>query len=143
MVITLLYYSSTLFFSFLTVFRRKYGLYIIPIVFLILFLFSALRTEGVSRDYEGYYERLSKLVNNVDYFESAYMYFEPSLYFIPLFTKVIYQKLYVELSFVVFAFLGVLFKLRSFEYSNSFFLSVFLYISSRFASKWKCFEIRR
>ena len=105
----------------------------LPVIFILLFLTAALRADHVDRDYMVYFNKFSRILTNIDYFKSGnYIYYEPAFYFIPLFSKFIFGSYYVQMSFAIFAFLGVYFRFKSLYLSNSYFLSLCLYISSWF-----------
>jgi len=112
--------------------RKKVPPSIFAMLFLILFLFAALRGRYVGRDYLIYADYFESLTSSrVDYFPSKVLYYEPSNYFIPFFVKALFGTRYlVEISIAFFALLGTLLKLGSFRISNSFFLSTILYLSN-------------
>ncbi len=119
--------------SSLPVFYRKIEKLIFPIVFFVLFVFAASRGIYVDRDSPTYVDIFQKLLGSqVEYLTfNRIAIYEPSFYIIPLISHfLVGESYYLYLTFSIFAFLGVYFKLKSFYLSNSFFLSVIFYVSS-------------
>lgn len=134
MIAFCLHYFVTFTFSFLTSLKEKSRTWVMPIVFLILFLFAGSRGLHVDRDYTTYITYFDGLLgNDINYFTLENIAFcEPAFYFIPYFCKLLIGQNYYYLTFSIFAFLGVYCKLRSFYLSNSWFLSSIIYLSSFF-----------
>jgi len=132
MYIYILEFIFLFFISALNSFKYKNTLWVVLIVFLVLFFLAAFRGGYIDRDYFSYYNKFQEFPTIGNYFEKSYKYYEPSFYFIPLLCKYLTDNYYVQLSFATFAFLGVALKLNAITYSNSFFLSILVYISHWF-----------
>lgn len=132
MIIYYIQYLVVSLISFLSVFKQKNTLKIAAIVFVILFSLVAFRDKNIDRDYNVYLQYFNLLSgDNVNYFKEKILVYEPSNYFIPLFFKLILgNKYFIHFSFITFAFLGVFLKLKSLKLSNSFFLSILLYLTN-------------
>ena len=132
MFIYYLHYFLVSFFSSLWALRPKSEYWIKGIVFTLLFVFAASRGAYVGRDYlvyVDYFERLGG--SSYNYFTAESMaFYEPAFYIIPLVGKLLVGHYYSFFSFALFAILGTYYKLKAFSISNSFFLSVLLYISN-------------
>jgi hypothetical protein len=134
MIFYVVQYILVFVFSSLTMFRRKAEPYVFPIIFLTLFLFAAFRGTYIGPDYINYLMNFRKLLStHNEYFTFKRMaIYEPSYYLIPLLAKTISAQYYSYITFAIFAFLGVYFKMRAFYLSNSFFLSIVLYFGTYF-----------
>lgn len=118
--------------SSLTAFRHRLRSIIMPTLLFILAFFAASRGPDVDFDYSAYVKYFTILMgDNVDYFKiDRLIFYEPSFYFIPLISRWLVGSGYVMMSFCIFALLGSWLKLKAFQLSNSFFLSVLLYVSN-------------
>src|SRR5690606_5905514 len=101
-----LQYFLIFFFSLLNSLKTK-SKWIGIVIFLILFSIAAFRGIGIDRDNANYYKIFSKLVTGEYFSRNSYMYFEPAFYYIPAFFKSFFSHHFVEMSFVLYAFLGV------------------------------------
>lgn len=120
-------------FSGLTVFSKRATKYVFLIVFLLLFLFAACRGD-IGRDYHVYVSYFKVLASkDLSYYIKKIPFYEPCNYFLPVISKsIVGVRYFLYLTFAMFAFLGVYFKLRAFRMSVSFFLSVMLYVTNFF-----------
>ena len=126
-----LHYILVFFLSGLSVFRRNTNRVTLPVLGILLTAFAAFRAPGLDRDYFVYTKFFQAFIGeNVEYFTlDKATFYEPSFYVIPTISEALAGSNYLYLSFAVFACLGVYFKLKSFELSNSIFLSAILYVS--------------
>lgn len=95
-------------------------------------LMAGLRSSSVDRDYLPYVDYFQSIKDFSFYFHNSYWtYAEPFYYFIPLFFKSISNGYFIELTFLLFAILGVCFKLRGLYFLTPLWcLSLLLYYTN-------------
>jgi len=96
----------------------------------VLILFAGTRNADVGRDYLEY-SRLFSLYNSIgDINLESFILYEPSILIIPNILKSIFGiSYYLDLTFLIFAILGVGLKIKAIARSQFFFLSVLIYCS--------------
>ena len=110
-------------------FRTLKGIITIIIV-IVLVLFAGTRTVSVAPDYELYEYLFSQVLISTRDFVELFPYLEICFVIIPNLLKFFFQdhSTVVEMTFLIFALLGVSIKMWTiYRYSSYFFLSVFLY----------------
>jgi hypothetical protein len=100
----------------------------------ILFVIAGFRSSNVDRDYLPYVDYFQSIKDFGFYFHNSYLtYAEPFYYFIPLFFKTLSNGYFIELTFLLFALVGVCFKLRGIYLLTSYWaLSLLIYYSNFF-----------
>lgn len=100
----------------------------------ILFVIAGFRSSNVDRDYLPYVDYFQSIKEFGFYFQNAYWsYAEPFYYFIPLMFRFLSNGYYIELTFLMFALVGVCFKLRGIYLLTSYWaLSLLIYYSNFF-----------
>lgn len=131
MVVYLINFFLVFSFGVFASFKKDYEKYFNYFVFLLLFLLAGSRSEFVDRDYKSYLFTFHNLLSSKEYFSNGtYLIYEPLYYFIPFLSNKFFNSFY--LVFVLFAFLGVWLKLKSFYLTNSYLLSILLYCNTWF-----------
>lgn len=134
MIFYWLQYISVFFLSALPTFKRKAMWFSFAALWLLLVFFAASRSSRVDLDYHAYVKYFGKFMSGFNYFTSnRIIFYEPCFYFIPLIGKTFFNPPFdLYACFAIFACFGVYFKLKSFQLSNSFFLTMLLYGSTYF-----------
>ncbi len=134
MIFYWLQYLFVFFLSSLSTFKRKAMCFSFASLWIFLVFFAASRSSKVDLDYQAYVNYFVKFMSGFNYFTSnRVIFYEPCFYFIPIIGKTLFNPPYdLYACFTIFACLGVYFKLKSFQLSNSFFLTMLLYGSSYF-----------
>lgn len=132
MIVYYLHYLIVCILSSLTVFKNKIEKWIKPIVYAALAALPAFRGPRVGPDYITYVGYFTYLTgSSTNYFPTKVLFYEPSMYILPMFTKYIFgETYYAAVVFIIFAFLGTFVKIKAMDISNSFFLSICLYWSN-------------
>src|SRR5687768_491992 len=108
----------------LTAFNKHLTKFVAPFIIFVLFTFAALRDKDVDRDYYSYVEYFQRLTTSLEYFTIERMVvYEPAYFAIPYLSRLLSSSHFIHVTFAIFAICGVFVKIRSFKYSNSFFLS--------------------
>lgn len=131
MFVYYLHYIIVSLVSSLSIFKSKNTKYIAVVVFVLLVALAGFRGQ-VGRDYTLYIKYFNALTSdNFDYFGNKFLFYEPSNYALPYLLKLIFGREYfIQLCFLLFAFLGVYYKMKAMEMSNSFFLSILIYLTN-------------
>lgn len=99
------------------------------IVILILFAIAAMRGP-IDNDYNTYKQYFTQILHHNYFTYRQFTLYEPAYYFIPRLAEWMSSHYFLQISFALFALLGVTLKVKALnELSNSFFLSCLLYIS--------------
>lgn len=130
----LLFFFICFLFSFFTIFTKSLTSFIGYVLIFILAFYVGGRDFGFDRDYEEYSRIFNLLIseqyvlNNLDY--SNLELYEPTFFIIPISAAFVFGTvLGVKVSFLIFAFIALYFKITSIKKYGNFFLGIILYAS--------------
>ncbi len=129
MFIYYIQYFIVFFISFLTSFKRHSEKYIAIIIYALLVILPVLKGAHVDRDFSVYQYYFQNIIK-IDYVGEKIFYYEPINYILPFIANKINSQYFVHISLGIMTLIGVYLKLKSFDISNSFFLSVALYLTN-------------
>ncbi|MDQ1141129.1 EpsG family protein [Pedobacter agri] len=128
-----LIFLSSVIFALLSQFKSEQSIKIILclIIGFILIISAGTRSSDVGKDYEEYIRLFDLFPNFKGVDASTFLLYEPATILIPnIFLLIAGPHYYLNLTFILFAFLGVSIKLYAIQKYRLFFLGIVVYVSS-------------